>query len=732
MKAKITYWLLLCLLPLLPLQGLLAQNGLEYPIELCVTPGISSVTFKYNTLPGASVTIYWGDGSSETLADPKSRYAKAVTHTYAKPVAEGTKITIDGTSVTMLEEPWATEGKLNVLGFGEIASPTLERLDFAFACPMSGSTTPYHLDVSRCPQLKVLKVQNLRSITLPQDGTLEELSLSTRLGTPEMPSLQGTLDLTQQKHLQKLKLNTQLQLQAIDLTGLTQLSSLEVYNNPQLRRLIGVKGLSTLRKANLTGNALTYDQLPLFTDQLRESDVNYDQCPEITLDPVHVSPLTIDLSFQQTVQDAKGQSYTTTYPNVMIASEEGEAPNMPIFSDQYSVERGVFKLSESLFTQGGQQLDTLLVGIQTHNDYYPHYAAAAETNQIVARVPRTASEQPTGQARVTFSMNEGGTLSVAIVNPWKELASGDLVERGTKVYIQSELEDSYQVDYYEINGERCYVAYQYLIEYIITDDVDIVAHYKKLPAEGYTITYDSEGGGVIENAYYMDNMGTAVKVKSGDRIPAGAEITFVAKADKGHELDYWRTDGERSLDEGSPFYYELYRDGHVTAVFKELTVPQYPFNFTYGPGGYLSVRLSSTQEIINSGTLVKEGETVYCVATPDPTLRVDKWIVNGEEMTDWRDELEVGVKVDKEIHLEVTFCRGNALTTPTAETQRVYIANDQLIVEGYAADTEMSLYTAQGVLISTARCGEPYDCSALPLGLYLVRIGDQLYRVLVN
>ena len=230
----------------------------------------------------------------------------------------------------------------------------------------------------------------------------------------------------------------------------------------------------------------------------------------------------------------------------------------------------------------------------------------------------------------------------------------------------------------------------------------------------------------------MNYMGTAVKVKSGDRIPAGVEITFVAKADKGHELDYWRTDGERSLDEGSPFYYDLYRDGHVTAVFKELTVPQYPFNFTYGPGGYLSVRLSSTQEIINSGTLVKEGETVYCVATPDPTLRVDKWIVNGEEKTDWRDELEVGVKVDKEIHLEVTFCRDNALTTPTAETQRVYIANDRLIVEGYAADTEMSLYTVQGVLISTARCGEPYDCSALPSGPYLVRIGNQLYRVLVN
>ena len=88
--------------------------------------------------------------------------------------------------------------------------------------------------------------------------------------------------------------------------------------------------------------------------------------------------------------------------------------------------------------------------------------------------------------------------------------------------------------------------------------------------------------------------------------------------------------------------------------------------------------------------------------------------------------------MDKEIHLEVTFCRDNALTTPTAETQRVYIANDRLIVEGYAADTEMSLYTVQGVLISTARCGEPYDCSALPSGPYLVRIGNQLYRVLVN
>lgn len=92
----------------------------------------------------------------------------------------------------MLEEPWATEGQFYVLGFGEIASPTLKRLDFAFVCPMSGSTTPHHLDVSRCPQLKVLKVQNLRSITLPQDGTLEEFSLSTRLDTPEY-SLEGGL-----------------------------------------------------------------------------------------------------------------------------------------------------------------------------------------------------------------------------------------------------------------------------------------------------------------------------------------------------------------------------------------------------------------------------------------------------------------------------------------------------------------------------------------------------------
>lgn len=729
MNAKITYWLLLCLLPL---YGLQAQGDLEYPIELCVTPGSSVATIKYNVLPGSSVTVYWGDGSSETLPDPKSRYAKAVSHRYDAPVTEGTKITLDGSAVTILEEPWAMEGEFNVSGFGKVVAPVLERFDFAFACPMSGSTTPYQLDLSRCPALKVVKAQNLRSITLPQEGRIEELSLATRLGTPGMPSLQGTLDLSTQHNLRKLQLTAQMQLLAIDLTGLDKLESLMVYNNPHLRRLIGVKKLTALKKANLSGNVLTYDQLPLFTNKLREDDVNYDQCPVVSLDPAHVSPRTVDLSFQHSVQDAEGRSYTTSYPNVMIAVDPEEpAPNMPIFSNQYSMEDGVFTLSESLFTQGGKLLDTLRVGIETHNDYYPHYALASETNQIVAKVPRIAGEQPTGQVRVTLSMTEGGTLSVAVINPWRELQSGDLVDRGTRVYIQSELEDGYQVDYYEINGEHCYEANQLLIEYTIMDDVEIIAHYKKIPAEGYTVTYGSEGGGSIESAYYM-NRGKAVQIKSGDRIPAEAEITFVAKADKGHEIDYWRVDGETAPDKGNYLYYDLYRDAEVIAVFKSLTVPQHPFNFTYGPGGYLSVRLSSTQEIIRSGTLVKEGETVYCVPVPDPTFMVDKWILNGEERADWRDQEEVGILVDKPMTLEVTFRKGNALIAPTTTTVSVYISGDRLIAEGYAADELMSLYTAEGLLVDTISCCEPYDCSRLSRGLYLVQIGEQLYRIIIN
>lgn len=725
-----------CMMSVLTLFSLWAQSDITTPVELVVTTGSRQVTFKYNVLRGTSAQIHWGDGTSETLKDPGSNYGGVAKHTYTSETAKGTKVTIDGVNLTLLAEPYFSDGPLNVSGFGRIESPSLAVFDFSYVCTMEGNTTPHVLDVRLCPQLKQLKLNSIKSITLPENSRLESLEITKNILAPMASSLEGLLDLSEQKNLKSVRISNQDKLMGINLEGLSRVEEMLIYNNALLRELRGIKGLATLKNVNLSGNSLTYDQLPLFTDLLSESDVNYDQSAVVVLDPKHVDGRKVNLSFLLQVQDAKGQSYTTTFPNVKISTDVTKMPVELANPNQYTYADGVFTLSDEAFKKNdGTLADAILVGIEPKNAYYPHYAMAAQTNQVVAKVQRVkASGDDINMATVRFSGTVGGKLSVSLAKTGEDLVSGDKVNIPAELGVFSDLEKGYQVDYYEVNGVRTHEADQYFFFLKIEGDTEIVAHYKQIPTEGYRVKFNSTEGGVIEKVYYYDGEGTARDVQQGGCVPAASCVTFRSKADAGYELDYWLVNGVREPADGDLLLHEVYRDTEVQAVFKSLSVGQYKVNFTYGPGGYLAARRSTDQKVIGPGTLVKEGVTVYFVATPDPIFKVDKWYLDEEEQTSWVDAegqqlLEVGVLVKKDINVRISFCKANATETIDPEYRRVFVKEGMIWAEGFAPNVSMQIYSLSGECLATTTTDQAYNCISLPRGLYLVKVAGRTYKV---
>lgn len=357
-------------------------------------------------------------------------------------------------------------------------------------------------------------------------------------------------------------------LRGINLSGLTQLEQLKVHNNALLCHLLGVKDLLSLKDVNLSGNSLTYDQLPLFTAQLQEVDVNYDQNSTITLDSKHVKGLSVDLSFLLHVYDTGGVDHVTTFPNVRFTTNAKGQPSQPILSDQYSYSEGVFTFPDAIFKkEDGSFAQAVWVGIETKNDYYPNYAIAAETNQIVAKIER--SQQPTpddkDMATLTLAHNEGGTLSVYIVSTGADLVSGDKVKLNSEVGVNSELKTGYQVDYYEVNGKRVHEADQYFFFVRITQDTKIEAFYKPIPKEGYAVEYSTSEGGELEKVYYYNSEGRAVDLKTGGHVPAASLVTLRSKAKPGYELDYWLLNGEKEPANGELLSIEIFRNTEVKA-----------------------------------------------------------------------------------------------------------------------------------------------------------------------
>lgn len=531
-------WMIACLF----LRGTLRAQE-PAVVEIHVMPGAPAVVFKYQVKSGETVQVDWGDGKVEELTSPKDAL-QVIKHSYESysGAAEGTIVSIKADHLLALEEPKAAQGLSNIVGWGRLQAPILEHFVFVKSRMSLMSLSPT-IDFSGCPNLKTLKLHEVNQIILPTPCLLEELEVQGPwYGNDPIFFLTETLDLSQCNRLKKLTLASQAELQKVDLTGCTALEVISVRKSPKLRQLVGIKGLTgSLKDCKLDGNALTFDQLPTWTEAVHEDQTAYAQASALFLPEGMVQDNVVDLSFMAKVTDETGKEHPTTIASVLLS-------DLPLDPSTYSLGSDgklVFKKEAFVQTVDGEQvsLATMDVRIAPANDYYPRYGteeydpsfAVTLTNPFLHTVETFT---------VTYKAGDNGQVQANIVdNQSTPLPTGTEVTSGTEVRFVATPDRKYQVDQWTVNGQVVAATGAHNEELVlhVVEAISVEVSFKK-KVEIFEVYFEAGDNGSLRAVNGSDGS----EVYSGAKIPEGTTITFTATPDKGYKVEAWEVNGVTS------------------------------------------------------------------------------------------------------------------------------------------------------------------------------------------
>lgn len=710
----------LLLVALLPIASLYGQEGPV--VEVKVIPGAPTVQFRCQVQAGKSVLINWGDGMSERFSEEE---LSLVSHSYDFGAPEGAQVTIEGAFVTALEEPSSREGLSNIAGWGEIHAPELTH--FVFVKPrismMSFSPT---LDFSKCPKLKTLRLHDVNEIILPRPSVLEELEVRGAWNTTD-PNLflAKTLDLSQSDKLHTLKLRTQIEVEEIDLTGCTALRVIDVRSCPKLSKLTGIKGLTNIEECVVKSNALTFDQLPVWTEKLKESETSYSQSKDLWLPETLISKNVVDLSFIHRVADKDGKEHISTIQAVLLN-------DIPLDSTTYSyADDGKLTFKKEAFAQeaDGEQiyLASIDVRIVPANEYYPNYGteeydpsfAVTISNPFLSNVERH---------RVTYSAGEGGTVEAHIVDNNKTpLPSGSEVDEGTEIRLLAKPNRKYLVDTWKVNGEIVAATGAQNEELVtrILGETSIEVTFKK-KIETFSVTYEAGEHGSLT----AENAADQSTIHSGDGVPEGTTVTFRAVADSGYEVESWEVNGITS-----PIVSET-----LTETVNESLLVRVSFKPVYktltfscnGEGGTLTAYAPERVQSLRSGDAVPVGTRVRLTATPKDEWQVSYWQINGQKFDEGKNRLEYNLTIEDETSVVVLFADHSSVDPITADQHQISISDGKLLIEGLEASEIISIYDATGALLlrQSAEQGAILLSDLNCEGALIVSFAGKSYKVL--
>lgn len=249
---------------------------------------------------------------------------------------------------------------------------------------------------------------------------------------------------------------------------------------------------------------------------------------------------------------------------------------------------------------------------------------------------------------VTFEVvGANGTLTASVDG--EPIDSGDEVREGKNVLFTATPEANFQVKEWRVNGVvvDAKTVETYLLA-DIDDDVFVTVEFEVLT---FVITYHVVG----ENGSLTATVG-GEPIESGDDVPMGSNVQFVAEPDEGYQLRNWRRNGVLI------FGYTLltYNLNNVTAnttitvEFEPIPPDTHIVNFNVvGNNGTLEATVDD--DPIASGDEVEVGSDVLFTATPDEGYQVLEWTLNGEVVDDRAIETLLVEDLDDDITVTVEF-----------------------------------------------------------------------------
>lgn len=285
---------------------------------------------------------------------------------------------------------------------------------------------------------------------------------------------------------------------------------------------------------------------------------------------------------------------------------------------------------------------------------------------------------------VTFSAMEGGTIRATIVSPWETITSGRNVSAGLDVNFFAEADEGKQLDYWEINGERSDVTDYTLATENLQAALDVVAHFKDAPADGYAVHFSVVGDGNLKASYMGTSGWSSTEAKDGDMVPAGTRVSFevVPKGDK--DVGHWTINGKKNHENYGKreVVYTVIAESTLSV---EIIDPIYD-KLTYEATEGATLEAYVNWSLVNSGDSVKRGSEVTFTPRFEDAYKLDHWEINGETYPQSTTSVSIEYKMMSETHAKLFARMKDQLAVNFSAEANGEVAAFKKIGSGYNAN----------------------------------------------
>ena len=411
-------------------------------------------------------------------------------------------------------------------------------------------------------------------------------------------------------------------------------------------------------------------------------------------------------------------------------------------ASQSSVEIGT-QLTVVATANQGYELEALMINNKKVNPTFDPTLRTYKTTFTTEKATAISATFKRKIEKVTITYKPATNGNLVVKQGTNTLASGTSVEKGTQLTVVATANQGYELEALMINNKKVEnpsfdpALRTYKANFTAEKATTISATFKR-KIEKVTITYKP-----ITNGNLIVKQG-ANTLASGSSVEKGTQLTVVATANQGYELEALMINNKKvenpTFDPTLRSYKANFTAEKATTISATFKRKIEKVTITYKPATNGNLVVKQGANTLASGTSVEKGTQLTIVATANQgyELKNGKVLLGNKELALTREgQVYTGTfVVETSVEISAEFITTTALSAIDSPSILVYPnpASHRVQISNANPNSEVALYNMDGLLLQQATTNAEGEVTlpvaTLPTGHYLVRVGSS--SVLLN
>ena len=402
-----------------------------------------------------------------------------------------------------------------------------------------------------------------------------------------------------------------------------------------------------------------------------------------------------------------------------------------------SVEKGT-QLTVVATANQGYELEALMINNKkVENPTFDPTLRTYKANFTAEKATTISATFKRKIEKVTITYKPATNGNLVVKKGANTLASGASVEKGTQLTVVATANQGYELEALMINNKKVEnptfdpTLRTYKANFTAEKATTISATFKR-KIEKVTITYKPATNG---NLVVKQGANT---LASGTSVEKGTQLTIVATANQGYELEALMINNKKvenpTFDPALRSYKANFTAEKATTISATFKRKIEKVTITYKPATNGNLVVKQGANTLASGTSVEKGTQLSVVATANQgyELKNGKVLFGDKELALTREgQVYTGTfVVEASVEISAEFIATTALSAIDSPSILVYPnpASHRVQISNANPNSEVALYNMDGLLLQQATTNAEGEVTlpvaTLPTGHYLVRIGS--------